>query len=790
MSIATTEARTEIDQERLERLDAYWRAANYLGAVQLYLRTNALLKEPLRPEHIKPRLLGHWGTQPGLNLVYAHLGRLIQDTDRDVLLVVGPGHGAPAVLANLYLEGTLGEHDDALRQGARGADELARRFSWPGGHASHVKPDTPGMIQEGGELGYALAHAFGAALDNPDLLVACVVGDGEAETGPTATAWHSNKFLSPRTDGAVLPILHLNRYKIGGPTVLGRMSREELDALFTGYGYRPLFVEGDEPLDVHWQLWRALEAAHAAIRQIQEAARTDGLTEPPRWPMIVLATPKGWTGPEEVGGKPVEGTFRAHQLPVEEPAGDDEEFHVLEAWLRSYRPGDLFDDDGRPSEAVRNLLPRPEKQIGRSAHANGGTLLQPLALPDPASFGVEVGAPGGVDTGGTRRLGRYLAALIEANRPARRFRFFCPDETESNRLDDLFEATDRVFVWPRTETDEHFGAEGQATEVLSEHLCQGWLEGYLLTGRHGLFACYEAFVTIIDSMAAQHAKWLKWSREVPWRAPIASLNYLLSSHSWRQDHNGYSHQGPGFINTLLTKKHEVVQVYLPPDANSLLYVAERCLRSRDQINLIIASKQEMPQWLNPEAAREHVDRGASTWAWASSGGEPEVVLACAGDVPTKETLAAASLLQRDLPGLRVRVVNVVDLLRLDSGRGQAHGMQDEAFTDLFTESAHVVFAFHGYPRTIHELLYRRPNPTRFHVRGYMEEGSTTTPFDMVVANGLSRYQLAAEALRRSGRPASEVKPLVRQYEQQLERHRAYIREHGQDLPEVTDWSWR
>ena len=790
MSTATEDVRPEIDEARLERLNAYWRAANYLGAAQLYLCTNALLTEPLRTEHIKPRLLGHWGTQPGLNLLYAHLNRLIQDTNQDVLYVVGPGHGAPAILANLYLEGTLGEHDSALRVGAAGAAELTRRFSWPGGHASHVKPDTPGMIQEGGELGYALAHAYGAAFDNPDLLVACVVGDGEAETGATAAAWHSNKFLSPRTDGAVLPILHLNRYKIGGPTIFGRMSQDELERLFTGYGYRPHFVEGDRPPDVHRQLWHALDEAHGTIRQIKEAARSGDFDEPPRWPMIVLATPKGWTCPAEIKGEPIEGTFRAHQLPVEEPANDEEEFQALEAWLRSYRPEELFEEDGRPAEAVLSLVPRPEKQLGRSPHANGGRLLQPLTLPDPARFGVAVPEPGGAETGATRHLGQYLRALIEANRPARTFRFFCPDETESNRLSDLFDATDRVFVWPRMDVDEHFGSEGQATEVLSEHLCEGWLEGYLLTGRHGLFACYEAFVTIIDSMAAQHAKWLKWAREVEWRAPIASLNYLLTSHAWRQDHNGYSHQGPGFINTLLTKKHEIVKVYLPPDANSLLHVAERCLRSRDLINLIIASKQAMPQWLGVEAARDHVERGASVWAWAGTDGDPEVVLACAGDVPTKETLAAAALLRRDLPDLRVRVVNVVDLLRLDSGREQAHGLDDAAFADLFTETAHVVFAFHGYPRTIHELIYRRPHPTRFHVRGYVEEGSTTTPFDMVVANALSRYHLAAEALRRSGRPDAEVEPIIQQYHDQLERHRTHIREHGQDLPEVAGWSYR
>ena len=788
---AETQPPAAISDERLVRLDAYWRAAGYLGAAQLYLKENALLKEPLRPGHIKPRLLGHWGTQPGLSLVYAHLNRLIQDTDQDVLYVVGPGHGAPALLANLYLEGTLGERDAQLERGREGADELARRFSWPGGHASHVKPDTPGMIQEGGELGYALAHAYGAAFDNPGLLVACVVGDGEAETGATAAAWHSNKFLSPATDGAVLPILHLNRYKIGGPTIFGRMSREELRGLFEGYGYRPHFAGGEEPEAVHRQLWQALDAAHAQIRQIQNAAREGGAgPRPPRWPMIVLATPKGWTGPETLGGTQIEGTFRAHQLPLEDPAEEEQQFEALRAWLESYRPAELFDEhDGCPARAVLSIVPRPEKRIGRSPHANGGTLLKPLKLPDPSAFAAKVDAPGAVEASATRHLGQYLRALLEENE--RLFRFFCPDETESNRLDDIFEATDRVFAWPLAAGDEDFGPEGQALEVLSEHLCQGFLEGYLLTGRHGLFACYEAFATIIDSMAAQHAKWLKWSREVDWRHPIASLNYLLTSHSWRQDHNGYSHQGPGFINTLLTKKREQVRIYLPPDANSLLRVAGVCLKSTARINLVVASKQPMPQWLTAEAARAHVEEGLGTWDWAGTdGGEaPDVVLACAGDVPTQETLAAAWLLRRDVPGLRVRVVNVVDLLRLDSSREQDHGIGDEAFTRLFTDKAHVIFAFHGYPQTIHELIYRRPNASRFHVRGYVEEGSTTTPFDMVVANGLSRYHLALEALRRAPEQGPSGEEAARTYERQLERHAKYIRTHGQDLPEVSGWSW-
>jgi xylulose-5-phosphate/fructose-6-phosphate phosphoketolase len=777
--------------ERLEQLHAQWRAANYLGAAQIYLRRNALLRTLLAPDDIKPRLLGHWGTTPGLTLVYTHLNRLIVERDANVLLVVGPGHGAPAILAELYLEGSLGEHNPELTPDEAGLTRMVRQFSWPGGVPSHVGPSTPGTINEGGELGYSLAHAYGAALDDPDLLVACIVGDGEAETGPLAAAWHSNKMLDPVHDGAVLPILHLNGYKLSGPTVFGRMSDDELTDLFEGYGHQVRIISGDEPMAVHAALWSALDWAHGEIGLIQQAARGGQTVLRPAWPMLILRTPKGWTGPKTLDGVSIEGTFHAHQVPIADPATNPAHLRALEDWLRSYRPEELFDSAGHPAPAVTSLIPAGDRRLGANPIANGGQVLQPLHLPDFASYAVPVPAPGATTAEATRQLGELLRDLLRDDAQERNFRLFCPDETTSNRLQAIFETTARPWEWPLVETDEYLARQGQVMELLSEHTCQGWLEGYLLTGRHGLFACYEAFTTIVDSMVNQYSKWLKQSQEIPWRAPIASLNYLLTSHAWRQDHNGYSHQGPGFINTLLTKKREVVRIYLPPDANCLLSVADHCLRSHNYVNLIIVSKAPSPQWLSMEAAREHCARGISVWEWASTddGGEPDVVLAGAGDVPTQEALAAAWLLRRDLPELRVRFVNVVDLLTLDSHRDHPHGLEDDAFNRLFTESAPVVFAFHGYQRVVHELIYRRANPTRFHVRGYNEEGTTTTPFDMVVLNELSRYHLAILALQHATRLRSRAGELIGQYKERLAAHHVYIREHDEDLPEIREWRW-
>jgi xylulose-5-phosphate/fructose-6-phosphate phosphoketolase len=780
-----------IAPERLAQLDTQWRAANYLAAAQIYLQRNALLREPLRPDDIKPRLLGHWGTVPGLTLVYSHLNRLIQDTDANVLLVVGPGHGAPAILAELYLEGTLGEYYPDFSRDLAGANRLVRQFSWPGGMPSHIGALTPGTINEGGELGYSLAHAYGAAFDNPDLIVACVVGDGEAETGPLAAAWHSNKFLNPVTDGAVLPVLHLNGYKLSGPTILGRMSDEELTHLFTGYGYQVRFVEGDDPAAVHPALWDTLDWAYGAIRQLQQRARSGEAVVRPAWPLIVLRTPKGWTGPKRLDGVAIEGTFHSHQVPIVDPATNPEHLRALEDWLRGYHPEALFDEAGRPVPQVTATNPTGDRRMGRNPHANGGELLVPLDLPDFRDYAVAVASPGAVKAEATRVLGRYLRDVFVRNDPQRNFRLVCPDETTSNRLEAIFEETERPFLWPLVKTDEFLSRSGRVMEILSEHTCEGWLEGYLLTGRHGMFACYEAFTTIVDSMVNQYGKWLKTARETSWRKPIASLNYLLTSHAWRQDHNGFSHQGPGFINTLLTKRSTMIRIYLPPDTNCLLYVTDRCLSSRDYINLIVVSKQANPQWLDMAAAQEHCARGASAWEWASNeaGGQADVILAAAGDVPTEEVLAAAWLLRRDLPELRVRVVNVVDLLTLDSHRNHPHGLDDQAFAALFDEATPVVFAFHGYQRVIHELVYRRPNPQRFHVRGYNEEGTTTTPFDMLVRNEISRYHLAILALRHAARLRSKAGALIDRYEERLVAHQSYIREHGQDLPEVRDWQW-
>jgi xylulose-5-phosphate/fructose-6-phosphate phosphoketolase len=776
--------------ERLDCLDTWWRAANYLGAAQIYLQDNPLLEAPLAPEHIKPRLLGHWGTQPGLNLTYAHLNRLIQDTGASVLLVVGPGHGAPAIIANLYLEGTLSEYDNGLTLDRAGLRRLVRQFSTPAGVPSHLYPGTPGMIHEGGELGYCLTHAYGAVLDNPDLIAACVVGDGEAETGPLAAAWHSGKFLDPVTCGAVLPILHLNGYKLSGPTIFGRMSDRELEHLFTGYGHRVRIVAGDEPAGVHRDMWAALDWAYETIRAVQDEARAGRAAVRPGWPMIVLRTPKGWTGPRSLDGVPIEGTFHAHQVPIPDPAGNPGHLEALDAWLRSYRPRELFDEQGRPRPDVTSICPEGDRRIGMNPCADGGRLLVPLELPPPGAYGVQVPVPGAVQAEGTRHLGRYLRDVFGANEAARNFRFFCPDETTSNRMEAVFEATGRAFQWPLVDTDEYLARDGRVMEILSEHTCQGWLEGYLLTGRHGVFACYEAFIPIIDSMLNQYAKWLKVSRETPWRRPLASLNYVLTSHVWRQDHNGYTHQVPSFINNVVNKKSSVARVYLPPDANCLLAIADHCLRSRDYVNLIVASKQMIPQWLDPDAAQAHCARGASHWAWAGNDeGDPDVVLAAAGDVPTEETVAAAWLLQRELPELRVRVVNVVDLFTLVDHHDHPHGLQHEDFVALFTAERPVIFAFHGYPRLIHELVHHRPRPHRFHVHGYMEEGRTTTPFDMRVLNRLDRYHLAMNALSRVGRLRSKAGDVIDRFEKRLADHRHYIVENDQDMPAVRGWRW-
>jgi xylulose-5-phosphate/fructose-6-phosphate phosphoketolase len=772
----------------LRLLDAYWRAANYLSVGQIYLLDNPLLHEPLRPEHVKPRLLGHWGTTPGLNFIYAHMNRAIKQHDLEAIYVTGPGHGGPGLVANTYLEGTYSEVYPHIGRDAEGIARLFRQFSFPGGIPSHVAPETPGSIHEGGELGYGLAHAYGAAFDNPDLLVLCVVGDGEAETGPLAASWHSNKFLDPEHDGAVLPVLHLNGYKIANPTVLARIPREELRSLLEGYGHAPHFVEGDEPEAMHQQMAATLGEVVAEIRAIQEAARAGKARERPGWPMIVLVTPKGWTGPKEVDGRPAEGSFRSHQVPLAELRTNPEHLAQLEGWLRSYRPDELFDDEGRLRSELAELAPVGERRMGANPHANGGLLLRELELPDFRDYAVSVPAPGTGRTEATRVLGAFLRDVVRRN--PTNFRVMGPDETASNRLAALFQATDRVWEAERLPTDDHLAPEGRVMEVLSEHLCQGWLEGYLLTGRHGLFNCYEAFIHIIDSMFNQHAKWLKVTRDIPWRRPIASLNYLLSSHVWRQDHNGFSHQDPGFIDHVVNKKAEIIRVYLPPDANCLLSVADHCLRSRDYVNVIVAGKQPALDYLTMEDAVAHCSRGLGIWEWASSGnGEPDVVLGCAGDIPTLETVAAAGILRRELPDLRVRVVNVVDLMRLQPPSEHPHGMPDAEFDALFTNDRPVIFAYHGYPSLIHRLTYRRANHSGFHVRGYKEEGTTTTPFDMVMLNDLDRFHLVMDVVDRVpglGERAAELRQ--RMVDTRL-RHRAYTREIGDDMPDVRDWTW-
>jgi xylulose-5-phosphate/fructose-6-phosphate phosphoketolase len=781
-----------LSRPELELIDAYWRAANYLSVGQIYLLDNPLLREPLEADQIKPRLLGHFGTTPGLNFVYAHLNRAIRARDLSMIYIAGPGHGGPGLVANAYLEGTYTELYPHIGENADGLRALFRQFSFPGGIPSHVAPETPGSIHEGGELGYALSHAFGAAFDNPDLVVACVVGDGEAETGPLATSWHSNKLLDPRGDGAVLPILHLNGYKIANPTILARIPEHDLRALFEGYGWRPLFVTSeldDPPADAHHRFAAALDEALDEIRAIQQSARAGHAGERPRWPMIVLRTPKGWTGPREVDGVQVEGTWRSHQVPVSGAREDADHRDVLERWLRSYRPEELFDANGRLLEELRQLAPVGERRMSANPHANGGVLLQELSLPDFRAYAVDVPKPGASFSEATRVLGGFLRDVVDRNRT--NFRLFGPDETASNRLGDVFDVTTRAWDATVLPTDEGLAPGGRVMEVLSEHQCQGWLEGYLLTGRHGLFNCYEAFIHIIDAMFNQHAKWLKTTRDIPWRRPVASLNYLLSSHVWRQDHNGFSHQDPGFIDHVVNKKAEIIRVYLPPDANCLLSVADHCLRSRHYVNVIVAGKQPALNYLSIDDAIVHCTRGAGIWDWASNdeAGEPDVVMACCGDVPTLETLAAVAILREALPDLKVRVVNVVDLMRLQPDTEHPHGLSDAEFDSLFTHSKPVVFAYHGYPWLIHRLTYRRTNHGNLHVRGYKEEGTTTTPFDMVMLNDLDRFHLVIDVIDRVPGLADRAAHLRQHMTEQRLAARAYTREHGDDVPEVRDWSW-
>jgi xylulose-5-phosphate/fructose-6-phosphate phosphoketolase len=782
-----------LNPELLRKMHAYWRAANYLSVGQIYLQANPLLESPLAFEHVKPRLLGHWGTTPGLNLLYVHLNRLITEHALNMMYVIGPGHGGPGIVANSYLEGTYTEHYPAIERSRAGMQRLFRQFSWPNGVPSHVAPETPGSIHEGGELGYSLAHAYGAAFDNPDLIVACVVGDGEAETGPLAASWHSNKFLNPANDGVVLPILHLNGYKIANPTVLARIGRDELSDLLCGYGHEPHFVEGDDPMAVHQALAKTLDVVLAKIQQIQHTARSSGSTSPvqrPRWPMIVLCTPKGWTGPKHVDGKPVEGTWRAHQVPIGS-VKTEEHLRQLEDWMKSYAPHELFDEQGKLREELAALAPTGHRRMSANPHANGGALLEPLAMPNFREYAVKVRVPGCIEAEATRRLGPFVRDVMKLNLAQRNFRVFGPDETASNRLEALFEVTGKQWMARVDDVDADLGVDGRVMEILSEHLCQGWLEGYLQTGRHGLFSCYEAFIHIIDSMLNQHAKWLKVSKQIPWRKPIASLTYLLTSHVWRQDHNGFSHQDPGFIDHVANKKADVVRIYLPPDANCLLSVADHCLRSRNYINVIVAGKQPQWQWLDIESAVRHCTAGAGVWPWASNdAGDPDVVMACAGDVPTLETLAAVTLLREYVPDIRVRVVNVVDLMVLQPQSEHPHGLSDAEFDTLFTTDRPVIFAYHGYPAMIHKLTYRRRNHDNIHVRGYKEEGTTTTPFDMVVLNDLDRYRLALDAIGRIPRLRDQVPQATARYWSTMESHKLYIGEHGDDLPEIRNWQWK
>jgi len=775
----------------LRQMDAYWRAANYLSVGQIYLYDNPLLKQPLTKSHIKPRLLGHWGTTPGLNFIYVHLNRVIKEHDLNVIYITGPGHGGPGLVANTYLEGTYSEVYPDISQDEEGMQRLFKQFSFPGGIPSHVAPEIPGSIHEGGELGYALSHAFGAAFDNPDLLVACVVGDGEAETGPMATSWHSNKFLNPVHDGAVLPILHLNGYKIASPCVLARISHEELDQLFRGYGYDPIFVEGDDPMKMHAIMAQALDQAVTEIQRIQAAARHDGVSERPRWPMIILRSPKGWTGPESVDGKRTEGTWRSHQVPM----GDmDKPGHVkiLEKWLKSYRPEELFDKGGALRSELAELAPKGQRRMSANPHTNGGVLLRELRMPDFQKYAVPVSQPGASNAEATRVMGQFLRDVMKQNLGSRNFRLFSPDENNSNRWQDVLEVTGRTWMAERFDDDDKLAPDGRVMEILSEHQCQGWLEGYLLTGRHGFFSCYEAFIHIIDSMFNQHAKWLKVCNHIPWRRPIASLNYLLTSHVWRQDHNGFSHQDPGFIDHVVNKKADIVRVYLPPDANCLLSVTQHCLSSRNYVNVVVAGKQPSPQWLNMDDAIKHTTAGLGIWEWASNdrGSEPDVVMACCGDVPTIETLAAVELLREQFPDVKVRVINVVNLMKLQPPSEHPHGLSDKDFDSMFTADKPIIFAFHGYPTLIHRLTYRRTNHKNLHVRGYKEEGTTTTPFDMVVLNDLDRFHLFSDVIDRLpqlGSTAAYAKQFIRD---KLLHHKQYIAKNGEDLPEIRNWKWR
>jgi xylulose-5-phosphate/fructose-6-phosphate phosphoketolase len=790
-SAKPNESKQPLAEEELRKMHAYWRAANYLSVGQIYLYANPLLHEPLKIEHIKPRLLGHWGTTPGLNFLYVHFNRLIKKYDLNVIYVTGPGHGGPGLVANTYLEGTYSQFYPDISQTEEGLKKLFKQFSFPGGIPSHVAPETPGSIHEGGELGYSIAHAYGAAFDNPDLLVCCVVGDGEAETGPLAASWHSNKFLNPARDGAVLPILHLNGYKIANPTILGRLSDADLTQLFTGYGYKPHFVEGHEPERMHQLMAHTLDAIIEEIHLIQNDARAGRSTGLPTWPMIILRTPKGWTGPKVVDGKPVEDTWRAHQVPVTNFVSHPDHVKILEEWLKSYTPEELFDGNGKLIPELAELAPSDTRRMGANPHANGGTLLKDLVMPDFREYAVRVPKPGAEIAEATRVLGNLLRDVMKANANSKNFRVFGPDETASNRLDALYEVTDKVFMEPVLPTDEHLSKDGRVMEVLSEHMCQGWLEGYLLTGRHGFFSCYEAFIHIVDSMFNQHAKWLKVTRNIPWRRPIASLNYLLTSHVWRQDHNGFTHQDPGFIDHVVNKKADIVRVYLPPDANTLLSVADHCLRSRNYVNVIVAGKQPALQWLDMESAIEHCTNGIGIWQWASNdeGSDPDVVMVCAGDVPTLETLAAVDLLRQHFPDIKIRVVNVVDLMTIQPSTEHPHGLSDREFDSIFTIDKPVIFGYHGYPWLIHRLTYRRTNHDNFHVRGYKEEGTTTTPFDMTVLNDLDRFHLAGDVVDRVPRlqhVGAHFKQFLRN---KLVEHKQYIREHGDDLPEVRDWKW-
>jgi len=778
----------ELSDALLKKMDAYWRAANYLSVGQIYLLDNPLLREPLLKEHIKPRLLGHWGTTPGLNFIYVHLNRVIKERDLNVIYICGPGHGGPGIVANVYLEGTYSEYYPHVSQDAVGMKRLFKQFSFPGGIPSHDAPETPGSIHEGGELGYSLAHAYGAVFDNPDLIAACVIGDGEAETGPLATGWHGNKFLNPVRDGAVLPILHLNGYKIANPCFLARIPEEELEQLLRGFGYAPHFVSGSDPVDVHPIMARAIDTCIDEIQQIQSDARANGFQTRPAWPMIVLRTPKGWTCPKYIDGKKCEGSWRSHQVPMGD-AATPEHLRVLEGWMKSYRPEELFDGEGRLKAELAELAPKGTRRMGANPHANGGLFLRDLKLPDFKQYAVEVPSPGASTAEATREQGVFLRDVMKLNLDTRNFRLFSPDELASNRWQDVLEATDRCYTAEIIPDDDHLAPDGRVLEVLSEHQCQGWLEGYLLTGRHGFFSCYEAFIHIVDSMFNQHAKWLKVCRHLAWRKPIASLNYLLSSHVWRQDHNGFSHQDPGFIDHVVNKKAEVIRVYLPPDANCLLSVTDHCLRSRNYVNVIVAGKQLSPQWLTMDEAVKHCTAGASIWEWASCKGEPDVVFGCCGDIPTTEVLAATEILHQQLPDLKVRVVNVVDLMKLQPPKEHPHGLTDEAFDALFTKDKPVIFNFHGYPWLIHRLTYRRTNHDNLHVRGYKEEGTTTTPFDMCVLNEIDRFKLVIDVIDRTPGLAERAGKVKEAMHAKHAEHRSYVNEHGVDLPEVSGWSW-